>query len=686
MKKLLLFTCLFSAIIPVLLVYAFFAQQHDNLNSNQSPVTPLANKITDSGSFNLNHSSSVPANLTISPDLKLKPVPTNKWWENAVVANPFPEPLYNLPLSTIFSANGVGVGLPKNNVTSDVVLAPATADVQLKPDAQTVRSEVTDYDDNSVSLRILGANGQRIYDARLVKGVPFVFCNFQTALSINVASFKNQVIETTPDGRSVLRISNNFSSYVVYAPNAARMTLKDGVVSLRATDAVVVGTSPLNMSAKDRRSYDQAASAIVTATSVSYNVAKGIARTTLKYSTKNNQPTIVATLPHQTIAGNSATSTKLGELTTIRGKVELRLSQSIDYQTRLPTSEFIIKAPNNGNFYTPTKLKEYLTADAKNIQTNTSSYDGSKELYRLANLLMVAEQTKSSTAPVFRDRLTAELSDWLTYQPGKTNKYFYYDKIVKGLVAVEPQYGSDTFNDHHFHYGYFLYACAMLGTYNPQFVRDYGKTVNLIAADIAGDGDDVFPKNRTFDAYEGHSWAGGLQAFREGNNQESVSEAANAWFALGAWANVSANPKLKQKADWLYANEAAAANYYYYQNQQNPFPVGYTHAIVSLLWGGKNDSATWFSSTAEAKHMILTIPISGGSQYLNRSNELAGSLEALDAELNGAQPTSYQDILLLARSLTDPKTAQANFQSSLPLDNSNSLSYVYYYLAWAAQR
>ena len=58
--------------------------------------------------------------------------------------------------------------------------------------------------------------------------------------------------------------------------------------------------------------------------------------------------------------------------------------------------------------------------------------------------------------------------------------------------------------------------------------------VLLLIRDIASpDRDDpLFPFLRTFDPYAGHSWASGTALFGSGNNQESSSEAMNAWTGI----------------------------------------------------------------------------------------------------------------------------------------------------------
>ncbi len=63
-----------------------------------------------------------------------------------------------------------------------------------------------------------------------------------------------------------------------------------------------------------------------------------------------------------------------------------------------------------------------------------------------------------------RDKLTAELTKWTDPQgcAERAAFCFVYDEQGKGIVGLTPSFGSDEYNDHHFHYGYFLYAAGIL--------------------------------------------------------------------------------------------------------------------------------------------------------------------------------------------------------------------------------
>ena len=52
-------------------------------------------------------------------------------------------------------------------------------------------------------------------------------------------------------------------------------------------------------------------------------------------------------------------------------------------------------------------------------------------------------------------------------------------------MGFDCSYDSDTFNDHHFHYGYFVYASAVLCMLDEDFRNQYGPMAREVARDYA---------------------------------------------------------------------------------------------------------------------------------------------------------------------------------------------------------
>ena len=310
----------------------------------------------------------------------------------------------------------------------------------------------------------------------------------------------------------------------------------------------------------------------------------------------------------------------------------------------------------------------------------TDTYFGGKALYREAMLLQIATAVGADDAAA---TITGRLSDALTIwtEPAgadqRATQCFVYDEANRGMVGLEPSFGSDEFNDHHFHYGYFLYAAGVLCADNPDLTAKLSPVLDLVAADIASPTDTGdFPQFRPFDVYASHSWASGTAPFADGNNQESSSEGVNAWAGLALWARARGDEGLEQQAVWMHALESAGALAYWLQPETR---AGFDHTVVGIGWGGKRDYLTWFSPDPAAILAIQVLPASPSHGYLAAAPDKvpAAVTEALQGEAYGRQ---YTDWVLLYSALAGGDGAASAVEQIAAvtdkLDDGLTLSYL----------
>lgn len=263
---------------------------------------------------------------------------------------------------------------------------------------------------------------------------------------------------------------------------------------------------------------------------------------------------------------------------------------------------------------------------------------------------------------------------------------FVYDEENHGLVGLTPSFGSDEYNDHHFHCGYFLYAAGVVAADDQALVEKLAPVMDLLAADIASSDDTgFFPRRRNFDTYASHSWASGTSPFADGNNQESSSEAVNAWAGLALWARARGNKDLEVQATWMHALEAQAARAYWTDfDTADPVYEGYGHSIVPLNFGGKRDYATWFSPEPAAALAILVIPASPSADHLVGTPERIAKNVAEATATKGFEQ-QYADYLLMYAGLggddaRDKALKTARTLDAKLIDDGNSRSYLLGYL------
>jgi endo-1,3(4)-beta-glucanase len=179
-----------------------------------------------------------------------------------------------------------------------------------------------------------------------------------------------------------------------------------------------------------------------------------------------------------------------------------------------------------------------------------------------------------------------------------------YDPTWGGVVTswaydhknVDLDYGNAKYNDHHFHYGYWVYTAAVAAKMDPDWLssRD-GKAVkvwiNSLIRDFASPitNDQYFPFSRAFDWYHGHSWATGLDALIDGKNEESTSEDAHSYYAMKLWGHVIGDTAMEMRASLQLAIlRRSFKSYFLYEqgNQHLParFIANKNAGIVSLSY------------------------------------------------------------------------------------------------------
>ena len=282
------------------------------------------------------------------------------------------------------------------------------------------------------------------------------------------------------------------------------------------------------------------------------------------------------------------------------------------------------------------------------------------------------------------------VEEWFS---GENSKHYFHYNEALGAVASYPENAFFTvaqINDHHFTYGYWIRVVAAIAMRDPAWAAtsQWGGMVDLLVADIAtaerGRAD--FPFLRNFDPYEGHSWASGVGLGQIGNNQESSSEAINAWAGLIEWGEVTGNAALRDLGVYLYTTESQAIDHYWFDVHGLVFPSEYKNVEVSQLFGGAYKHNTWWTDEPRQIKGINLLPITSASLYLGRDPKFVQrNLDALKPEMEiyaarGSKPPNpppadiWQDIFAKYQALADPAKAitQWNRWGSFELGDSRT--------------
>jgi len=594
--------------------------------------------------------------------------PTNRWYSGMVFGDGM-QPVFPMPMSFQLVPGGFAFGVPDVAVGGAGVVAPAVADLTVV--TQTDSVELVRSDDVSVTVALLAA-GEPQGELTIARGSPIV---------------SYHVLE---DSEATLSVPMSLEDGVAVADIAGQrfaMVAGDGALASDGTTVSLDAGSTVRWIPIPEGGDVAEISAVagpVSSVTTSYEVSGDATTTRLRYETGSDAPTLIALTPQQKAALEESDGMRcgLGEFTTLLGVLELCSGSTLAWSTpRIdPASELDLAAISDS------EREELRAAVIDDIAATTfaeDSYFGGKSLARAADLLVLADQLALPEAAALRERLSEELRTWAdpTGCDTRASKCFVYDSETGGVVGQQPAFGSEDFNDHHFHYGYFLYAAALVSADDAALRDDIAPVMTVLAADLAsGAASEFFPVRRTFDPYSGHSWASGPAPFADGNNQESSSEAVAAWNGLGLWADVAGDSALAHQATWMLSSEAAAANARWVGFDPGAAPYDdYGHDVVGIVWDGKLDYATWFSAEPAAVLGIQLIPMGPVSGYLAGDPDRIRSnvAEALEG---GAAP-QFADLILMYQSLAGPDDAVAALEAAraLPdaaIDDGNSRSHM----------
>mmetsp|Transcript_51911 Transcript_51911/g.57996 ORF Transcript_51911/g.57996 Transcript_51911/m.57996 type:complete len:1231 (-) Transcript_51911:85-3777(-) len=347
-----------------------------------------------------------------------------------------------------------------------------------------------------------------------------------------------------------------------------------------------------------------------------------------------------------------------------------------DIPQELPTIGFKAKRPPKPQ-YIPTlakalsrdiefKLPDYFKRGAGD------TYFSGKYLAKLARILLITEEVhdlcgehggrnylqfcKNSTLPTKNQveggiqELRESVEVWIN---GKAETPFVYDKSWGGVVScgcymkgtectnrypncpgfTDPglNFGNAFYNDHHFHYGYHIFAASVVAHFDKVWAMNNFENVLLLVRDIANPSDDdhFFPMFRHKDWYQGSSWASGIPypAFLNGKNQESSSEAIAAYEGVALFGQVmnaiweeekhqryaAVSKQIENVGTLLTGTELVSAKrYWHVKNKDDPqriYPDQYSKNVIGILWQNMAQFGTWFGSAGYLPIGIQLLPL-----------------------------------------------------------------------------
>ena len=377
-----------------------------------------------------------------------------------------------------------------------------------------------------------------------------------------------------------------------------------------------------------------------------------------------------------------------------------QLLPSMGFEPWRPASESVTSLPQQAIDLIQ-RVAAIEASQDMNAQTNLNSmYFSGKGLSKFATIVYTMNNLagQQGLAAAALEKLKTAFA---TFAENRQQFPLYYDTDWKGIVSSatyktgDPgvDFGNSYYNDHHFHYGYFIHAAAVIGYLDPTWAQANKDYVNALVRDVANPStlDTYFPVFRSFDWYNGHSWAKGLFETGDGKDQESTSEDAMFAYGLKMWGRTIGDLSMERRGDLMLAVVSRAIQNYFLmdsdnKNQPSRF-IG--NKAAGILFENKADHVTYFGTNLEYVQGIQMIPALPFST-LTRTKKFVQEeweLYFADGAIEPAQNVQggWKGILFGNLAIINPQAAwnffsQDNFDPSW-IDGGASLTW---YLAYTA--
>ncbi|XP_026380030.1 probable endo-1,3(4)-beta-glucanase ARB_01444 [Papaver somniferum] len=625
-----------------------------------------------------------------SPHLLSSPLPTNSFFQNFALKNG-DQPEYIHPYLIKSSASSLSCSYPSRFITAAFIYQVFVPDLTISAAENNSGNNdhvISDFSDLSVTLDL--PSGLRFY---LVRGSPYLTCcvSNNTRVSISTIHSILSISSNSSRDKHTIKLNNN-QTWVFYSSSAIDLTQNGNVLTSNGFTGVIrfaVVPDPSFENTLDRysRSYPISGDAIFTKPfCLEY-----------KWEKKEWDWGDVLLLAHplhlRLLSADDCSVTVLNDFK----------YKSMDGDlVGVVGSKWVLKThPISVTWHSIRGVKEEsfpeivfaLINDVKGLSSTpiatNSSYFYGKAIARAARLALIAEEVCfPDVIPEIVKFLKHSTEPWLD---GNFNgNGFLFDSkwggIITKLGSVDSggDFGFGIYNDHHYHLGHFLYVIAVLGKLDPAWGRKYRPQAYSLMADFMNLGRKAssnYPRLRNFDLWKLHSWAGGLTEFADGRNQESTSEAVNAYYSAALMGLSYGDTHLVATGSTLAALEMQAAQTWWHVKEGEGIyedEFSKENRVVGVLWANKRDSGLWFAPPEwrECRLGIQLLPLLPITEILYSdlgfARELVKwTLPALSREGVGE---GWKGFTYALEGLYDKESALGKIRSLTGHDDGNSLS------------
>ncbi|CAK9313914.1 unnamed protein product [Citrullus colocynthis] len=628
-----------------------------------------------------------------SPTLLSSPLPTNSFFQNFVLNNgDLPEYIHPYLVRTANSS--LSVSYPSRISNSSITLLPFFPDLTISALNRT--SPVSNTTHFISSFSDLGVDLD-IGDFRfhLVRGSPYLTFSVMKTSSVSISTGNDvRSVDSYEDStKYIIRLSNG-PNWVLYSSSAIYLIKsKNNQIVAPGGFSGVIRVAVLPNSAKEsEKILDRYSGCYPVSGFVMLSENFGFK---YKWQKKGSGGLLMLAHPlHRQILSGNKTFLQNLRYSSIDGDLLGVVGDSWDLNFNpIPITWHSIDGIDSKFFpeIVAALKRDVATLNVTELSSMAASYFYGKLLARAARLALIAEEVDyaAGVIPAVVKFLKNGIQPWLIGKFPKNG--FLYERKWSGLVtkngatSTTEDFGFGIYNDHHFHLGYFVYSIAVLAKLDPNWGKQYKPQAYALVYDYMN----FRPKKtqfsipfRNFDFWKLHSWAAGLTEFPFSRNQESTTEAVNAYYAAALMGLAYDDESLTAAGSTLTAAEIAATQTWWHVKREKNwiYDEGFAeeNRVVGILWSGARESRLWFAPAEwrECRVGIQVLPVLPVTERVFSDEEFVKEVvewvsPALEREDAGE---GWKGFAYALEGIYDKKSAVEKVKKLKKHDDGNSLS------------
>ncbi|KAJ1967696.1 hypothetical protein H4R35_006634 [Dimargaris xerosporica] len=630
--------------------------------------------------------------------------PTNQWWTN-LVERDGEHPVTPYPYLVHAKENWVSFSYPRQEIWDQEVVAQygdQAEEWHLVFGSAVTSHGIRSWDDDAVTYQWATEAGGLI-KAPLVKGAPYL--TWEVKRTPMALMTPHAITEYTTGKEKCLVTLGNGRKWAVYPGDQGCPALaKEGTggrLEFRSFSGVLrVALIPNDNAEAILDRYKGRYPTGVTvemrpeSSTIGYRfTAKGV----------GSLPLLMLSLPHhQALLQSPNVVPGLKGYACVKGPMTAVLGDS--WVLHIPKMDVGWETSNPVPQGERSKLIEYLKEDVKGSKPAQENqlYEFGKEVARVARLALIADQLGETSLK--KDAIAILVDALKPWLKGENSRPLNYDTEWHGICSLpgmcqplgdngqplpglnQQDHGNGYYNNHHYHYGYLVYAMAVVGKFKPGFLKHYQKQATWLVHDYANyqRDSDYFPFMRAYDFYDMHSWAAGMKPAQDGKDMSSASESLHAYYAMYLMGLALGDNAMAAHGQLILSAEAVSVKKYWFMPGSSDVYLDPLKAkkMVGIMHSNKAAHELWWGNSRPeyifSTQMLPFTPVTRemlGADYIQ---EVLPTLKSLAKD--ASTDPKFLAYIYMAIAVVEPQYALKEISLLGSFDNGNSRANAYHWV------